>query len=241
MAKKADDDNELEPIVHPSVDNSFLIGTRRIFLVGEINEIVSTRIINLLQYFATHDKDLPVYLYISSEGGSLDAGYAIVDFIKLSPFIVHTIITGYAHSMAAMLAAYGTPGYRHMTKSSVAMLHNPWMALSPDNVNQQAVMTDFAKKDCDAKITDLARVMKKSPKELQDLLTKNLWMNSKTAIKHGLVDSVWTIEDEQKILTESNIVSSTDKDRLYQLGEILQALVDSIKQNQSWSKEKEND
>lgn len=86
---------------------------RKIWLHDEIDiETVSGAIHNIYQY-NREDADLPVeerkpiLLYIASNGGSVDAGFALIDAIQTSKTPVYTINTGYWYSMGFLIGLVG--------------------------------------------------------------------------------------------------------------------------------------
>ena len=86
---------------------------RKIWLHDEIDiETVSGAIHNIYQY-NREDADLsveerkPILLYIASNGGSVDAGFALIDAIQTSKTPVYTINTGYWYSMGFLLGLAG--------------------------------------------------------------------------------------------------------------------------------------
>lgn len=86
---------------------------RKIWLHDGIDiETVSGVIHNIYQY-NREDADLPVeerkpiLLYIASNGGSVDAGFALIDAIQTSKTPVYTINTGYWYSMGFLIGLAG--------------------------------------------------------------------------------------------------------------------------------------
>lgn len=86
---------------------------RKIWLHDEIDiETVSGAIHNIYQY-NREDADLsveerkPILLYIASNGGSVDAGFALIDAIQTSKTPVYTINTGYWYSMGFLIGLAG--------------------------------------------------------------------------------------------------------------------------------------
>lgn len=86
---------------------------RKIWLHDGIDiEMVSGAIHNIYQY-NREDADLPVeerkpiLLYIASNGGSVDAGFALIDAIQTSKTPVYTINTGYWYSMGFLIGLAG--------------------------------------------------------------------------------------------------------------------------------------
>ena len=97
---------------------------RTIYLTEEIDDRVARDITAQLEYLDEQvQKD--IYLYINSPGGSVTAGFAIADAIRLCRSDVVTVCTGMAASMGAFLLSCGTRGKRCATGLAESRLHQP--------------------------------------------------------------------------------------------------------------------
>ena len=65
-------------------------------------------------------------MYINSPGGSVTAGLAILDTMRMIKCPVATYCVGQAASMGAILLAAGEKGRRHALPHSRIMIHQPW-------------------------------------------------------------------------------------------------------------------
>lgn len=185
------------PICQDEMVEDFLIRTRRIMLVGEINEIVSTHICNQLQMLSLIKE--PIYLYINSPGGDLSSGYGIIDQMMISPCPIYTIIRGQAHSMGAIIAAFGERGHRYSTPNSSIMLHSIIIQNPPNPIETHTIMTDYIQKDYLRKIVNFAKRLKITAKQLKELMNKTQWLSPEQAIKIGLIDGIWNTRLEQAL------------------------------------------
>lgn len=203
--KKREDYSDLEiknesvmPIQFDEIVDDFLVRTRRLLLVGEIDEIASTHICSYLQVFSL--KKEPIYLYINSPGGCLASGYAIIDQMLACRCPIYTIIRGQAHSMGAIIAAFGTKGYRYSMPNSSIMLHSIVIQNTSEYISPHKEMVNYVEEDYLNKISDLSRRLKLTYKQLVKLMDKTIWMSPKNAIKIGLIDRIWTPRMEQSIV-----------------------------------------
>lgn len=101
---------------------------RKLFLEAEVSvDNVFHIVKNIMQYNA-EDKDIPVeerrpiLLYIASPGGSVDAGYQVIDVIKNSITPVYTINIGYWYSMGFLIGISGHK--RFALPNSKLLLHD---------------------------------------------------------------------------------------------------------------------
>jgi len=185
------------PLSLDAVVEDFLRRTRRILVVGEIDDIAAAHICSYLQVFSITKE--PIYMYINSPGGSLYAGYAIIDQMLACCGPVVTIVRGTAHSMGAMIAAYGTKGHRFATPNSSLMLHSVTIHNQPCSLENHKKMFDYTQLDYEKKVTALARKMGIARKKLEGIMSETTWMQPKQAVKVGLIDGVWTAEKERAV------------------------------------------
>src|SRR5215471_15490950 len=91
---------------------SLLLRERIIFLGTPIDDQVANLIVAQLLYLAREDPDKDISLYIHSPGGSITAGLAIYDTMRLIQPDVSTICVGLAASMGTILLSSGARGKR---------------------------------------------------------------------------------------------------------------------------------
>lgn len=194
------------PVCRDEIDSSipldgiaedFLIRTRRIMIVGEINEIMSTHVCSYLQMFSLTKE--PIFLYINSPGGSLIDGYSIIDQMRLSKCPIYTIVRGEACSMAALIAAFGSKGCRFITENSSIMLHTIILQNISEPIDRHERTVDYIKRDWEAKLCELAKTMRINLKRLKKMINKTKWLSPEEAIKIGLIDGILTPGIEQSI------------------------------------------
>jgi ATP-dependent Clp protease, protease subunit len=98
---------------------------RTILLTGEVDDAMAERACTELVLLASEDDKRDIVLYINSPGGSVLAGLAIYDTMKLIPNDVVTVAVGFAASMGQVLLASGTKGKRISLAHSRIMMHQP--------------------------------------------------------------------------------------------------------------------
>ena len=87
-----------------------MLQDRIIFLSSPIDDDVSKVIVAQLLFLDSQDSDEDIVLYITSPGGSIDAGMAIYDTMNYVKADVCTFGIGKCSSMAAWLLAAGAEG-----------------------------------------------------------------------------------------------------------------------------------
>ena len=86
---------------------------QRIVVLGqEVDEEIANRICAELLLLSVEDQRRDISLYINSPGGSVSAGLAIYDTMRLIPNDVSTLAMGIAASMGQFLLSAGARGKR---------------------------------------------------------------------------------------------------------------------------------
>lgn len=168
-----------------------LLDNRIIYLDGEITEDTAKRIVEiLLKLDIINHKEIK--MYINSEGGSVNAGLAIIDAMNLIKSDVSTICLGRAASMGAVLLINGTKGKRYIGINSEIMIHE--VSTYGGNYGKVSEQHDRLKRTSyvNRKIQRIiANKTNMSLKDVQkDTKKKDTWINSKNALKYGFVDKV---------------------------------------------------
>ncbi len=101
---------------------------RKLFITETIyQENIDDIVLHILQY-NKEDKDVPVeerqpiLLYCCSNGGSVDAGFEVIDCILASKTPVYTINLGYQYSMGFLIGLAGHK--RFATKNAKFLMHD---------------------------------------------------------------------------------------------------------------------
>ncbi len=102
---------------------SLLLKERIVFLGTPIDAMVANVIIAQLLYLAREDDEKDIMLYINSPGGSVTAGLAILDTMKLIRPDVATLCMGMAASMGTIMLTAGQKGKRYSLPNSTIHLH----------------------------------------------------------------------------------------------------------------------
>ena len=105
---------------------SRLLKDRIVFVGGEIDDSMANAIVAQLLFLQAQDPKREVSMYINSPGGSVTAGLAILDTMKMVKCPVATYCVGQASSMGAILLASGDKGRRYALPHARIMVHQPW-------------------------------------------------------------------------------------------------------------------
>lgn len=104
---------------------SRLLKDRVIFLGSEINDELANSIVAQLLFLASEDAEKDISIYINSPGGSVSAGFAILDTMNFIKPDIQTICVGMAASMASIILTSGTKGKRLSLPNGEVMIHQP--------------------------------------------------------------------------------------------------------------------
>jgi len=168
---------------------SRLLKERIIFLVGPVNDNVSTLVTAQLLYLESENPKKEVSFYINSPGGLVTSGLGIYDTMQYIKPPVSTLCIGQASSMGSFLLAAGEKGKRFSLPNSRIMVHQP-------SAGYQGQATDIeihakeilALKERLNKI--YAKHTKKSEHEIKKALERDNFMTAENAKTFGLIDKV---------------------------------------------------
>lgn len=169
---------------------------RIIFLGREVSDGLANQIIAVMLYLDSEDNTKPIYLYINSPGGSVDAGLAIYDTMQHIKSEVVTICVGLAASMGAFLLAGGSHGKRLALPHSRIMIHQP---LGGTQGRTQATDIAIEAKEI-LRMKDLLNQMMadnsgQSIEKIKKDTDRDYFMSAAEAKEYGLIDKV--IEDRK--------------------------------------------
>ena len=105
---------------------SRLLKDRIVFVGGEIDDDSANAVVAQLLFLQAQDPEKEVSMYLNSPGGSVTAGLAILDTMKMVKCPVATYCVGQAASMGAILLASGARGRRFALPHARIMVHQPW-------------------------------------------------------------------------------------------------------------------
>ena len=168
---------------------SRLLKERIVFLVGPVNDNVSTLVTAQLLFLESENPKKEISFYINSPGGLVTSGLGIYDTMQYIKPPVSTLCIGQASSIGSFLLASGEKGRRFSLPNSRIMVHQP-------SAGYQGQATDIeihAKEVMDIKerLNKIySKHTKKSETEIKKALERDNFMTPSEAKEFGLIDSV---------------------------------------------------
>jgi ATP-dependent protease ClpP protease subunit len=199
--KKSDDDDE-ESILPFFDDDKIYRQNNHIYYRDDVTTESISKLIKLIDEANDEFQDLemktknvtitpdPLYIHITSHGGSLLAGFMGADAIENSKIPVHTIVDGYAMSAATFLSLAGE--FKYMTRNSYMLIHQLssqlWGTFDQtvnDHENNVELMNRIKQ------LYEEKTEGKLKGKSLDNILKHDRYWNFDTCFKYGLVDEVY--------------------------------------------------
>ncbi|NIJ12882.1 ATP-dependent Clp protease protease subunit [Saccharomonospora amisosensis] len=166
-----------------------LLTERIVFLGSEVDDQVANRICAQLLLLAAEDSERDIKFYINSPGGSVTAGMAIYDTMRLIEPDVSTWALGFAASMGQFLLSSGTPGKRFALPNARLVMHQPSAGIkgTATDIRIQADVFGAMKRH----IAELTASQTGQPLEriLADA-DRDRWFTADEARDYGFVDHV---------------------------------------------------
>ena len=168
---------------------SRLLKERIIFLVGPVNDNVSTLVTAQLLFLEYENPKKEISFYINSPGGLVTAGLGIYDTMQYIKPPVSTLCIGQASSMGSFLLAAGEKGKRFSLPNSRIMVHQP-----SAGYQGQATDIEIHAKEILALKERLNKIYSKHTNKSEDQIRKALerdkFMTPEEAKEFGIIDEV---------------------------------------------------
>ncbi|MFI1398500.1 ClpP family protease [Streptomyces sp. NPDC020681] len=166
-----------------------LLTQRIVFLGTQVDEISANRVCAQMLLLSAEDPRTGISLYINSPGGSVTAGLAIYDTMRLIPNDVSTLAMGFAASMGQFLLTVGTAGKRFALPNARIMMHQPSAGIggTAADIAIQAENLEFTKKAVE-RIT--AEHTGQSEETISRDGDRDRWFTAEQAKEYGMVDHV---------------------------------------------------
>jgi ATP-dependent Clp protease, protease subunit len=168
-----------------------LLHQRIIVLGSPVDDEVANRISAQLLLLSAEDPRSDIALYINSPGGSVSAGLAVYDTMRLVPNEVSTVAMGFAASMGQFLLCAGAAGKRYALPHARIMMHQPSAGIggTAADIAIQAENLEHTKTVMQRLIAEHTG---QTPQTVAEDSDRDRWFTAEQAREYGLIDHVVT-------------------------------------------------
>ena len=162
------------------------LNTRQIILSGEVNKELAEKVIRQLLILESDSASKPIYVYIDSPGGDVDAGFAIFDMIRFIKPPVYTIGMGLVASAGALILLAASKNYRLGLPNSHYLIHQPLSGIKGVATDIEIHAKEIEK--IRAKINAL--IAEETGKNVADVAKdtdRDYWLSADEAAAYGLI------------------------------------------------------
>lgn len=191
-----DDEKQDEMLARKNAPVAMLIqkkflDQRKIFLWGAVTDETAKDITEKLLYLESSAPGKDITFYINSPGGSITAGMAIFDTMKLISSPITVVVTGMAASMGSILLCGASKGRRLLYPHSRVLIHQPLISgrmIGPaSDINIQAKEMEKLRLE----LNHILSITSGQPMEVINRDTdRDFYLNAKEAIAYGLADRI---------------------------------------------------
>ncbi|HUZ57012.1 MAG TPA: ATP-dependent Clp protease proteolytic subunit [Streptosporangiaceae bacterium] len=166
-----------------------LLYHRIIVLGAEVDDRIANRLCAQLLLLSAEDPRSDISLYINSPGGSVSAGLAIYDTMRLIPNDVITLAMGLAGSMGQFLLCAGTAGKRFALPHAQVLMHQGSAGFGGTAADVEIYAEQLEKTR--AMMIRLIAQHTGQPEERVELDSlRDRWFSATEARDYGLIDHV---------------------------------------------------
>jgi ATP-dependent Clp protease, protease subunit len=181
-----------EPTGFGTIDDQLiarLLYQRIIVLGTEVDDRVANRLCAQLLLLSAEDPRGDISLYINSPGGSVSAGLAIYDTMRLIPNDVSTLALGLAGSMAQFLLCAGTQGKRYSLPHAQVLMHQGSAGFGGTAADVEIYAAQLERTG--KLMTRLTAKHTGQPVErIEKDSLRDRWFSAEEALEYGMIDHI---------------------------------------------------
>ncbi len=165
-----------------------LFQSRTVIISGEINQDLASRVIAHLTALSAASDD-PITLVINSQGGHVESGDTMHDFVRFITPRVRMLGTGWVASAAALIYVASPREDRFCLPNTRFLLHQPAGGVSGPE-RDIAIEADQIVRMRDRVNRIFARETGQPLEKIQADTDRNFWLTAEEAVDYGLVGKV---------------------------------------------------
>jgi ATP-dependent Clp protease protease subunit len=189
-----DDSNETENLKKLPLSEMMrrkFLEERKIFFWGEVNDDSARLATEQLLYLEAVDPGKEITIYLNSPGGSITAGMAVYDTMKLISSEIKIVVVGLAASMGSVFLCGGTKGKRLLYPHSRVLIHQP---LIMGTMRGAAVDIHIQAQEMEKLREEMNKILAESSgqpmEKIQKDTDRDFYLNAVEAIEYGLADAI---------------------------------------------------
>jgi ATP-dependent Clp protease protease subunit len=165
---------------------------QRILVLGqEVDDAIANKLCAELLLLSAEDPRRDIALYINSPGGSVSAGLAIYDTMRLIPNDVATLAMGLAASMGQFLLSGGTPGKRFALPHSRVLMHQGSAGIGGTAIDIE-IQAENLEHTKNVLMNLIAEHTGQPVETIERDARRDRWFTAELARDYGFVDQVLT-------------------------------------------------
>jgi len=194
-----DDEEETGPEIPASKKDSPVgmlvqkrfLNQRKLFLWGPVTDESAKDLTEKLLYLESTGPGKDITFYMNTPGGSITAGMAVFDTMKLITSPITIVVTGMAASMGSILLCGAAKGRRLIYPHARVLIHQPLISgrfIGPaTDINIQAQEMEKLRLELNQILADASgQPMDKISKDSD----RDFYLNAKEAVAYGLADKI---------------------------------------------------
>jgi ATP-dependent Clp protease, protease subunit len=179
-----------DPSVSLLIQKRFL-NQRKLFLWGPVTDESAKDLSEKLLYLESTAPAKDITFYMNTPGGSITAGMAVFDTMKLISSPITIVVTGMAASMGSILLCAATKGRRLIYPHGRVLIHQPLISgrfIGPaTDINIQAQEMEKLRSELNQILADASgQPIDKISKDSD----RDFYLNAKEAVAYGLADKI---------------------------------------------------
>jgi ATP-dependent Clp protease, protease subunit len=181
----------MQPTMAPLDDQlaNRLLQQRIIVLGSEVDDPIANRLCAQLLLLSAEDPRSDISLYINSPGGSVSAGLAIYDTMRLIPNNVSTLAMGLAGSMAQFLLCAGTPGKRFALPHAQVLMHQGSAGFG-GTASDVAIYAAQLERVGELMLRLIAEHTGQPVERIEQDSMRDRWFSAEEAREYGMIDHI---------------------------------------------------
>lgn len=164
---------------------------RKIFFWGEVNDKSCREATEKLLFLEALAPGKEITFYLNSPGGSVTAGMALYDTMKLITSPIKIVVMGMAASMGSILLCAAAKGKRFLFPHARVLIHQP---LISGRMIGPAVDIHIQAQEMEKLRAELNKILADASGQTLETIERDsdrdFYLNAQEAIKYGLADAV---------------------------------------------------